>query len=309
MENQPVHIIIPVYNTEKFVEKCLNSCLNQSYKNIDLYVINDGSTDDSLKILEKFKNDNRVNIFSIENGGPSKARNIGIQNCPNTGYITFIDSDDWILPNYIESFFETNDSNFDVIYFGNNKGESTKTSTINSILDWTCPRNPTRKIIKTSIVKNNLFNELYKYGEDLLFNIGIFFQSTKFYKIDDKKCGYMTVDNPQSLTRTRVTEKRLIDGFNTWRESFNIALKFDFLENNLLKQKFYNILAIEFFELYGSISLKNVEIKKAKSFVNKYQIIKKAKFNSKNEKRKRFIYLYFKPFYKILRKIKRNSKK
>lgn len=92
-----IGIIIPVYNSEKHLEECLDSCINQTHINIEIICVNDGSADSSLDILEKYAlKDNRVKIINQENGGVSKARNTGIENSQGTDYIMFIDSDDFI---------------------------------------------------------------------------------------------------------------------------------------------------------------------------------------------------------------------
>lgn len=102
-QNKPlISIIIPVYNVEKYIEKCLTSIMNQTYKNIEIIIINDGSTDKSLNVLKKVScHDNRINIIDIENNGVSNARNLGIENS-NGKYLIFVDSDDWVETNYVE---------------------------------------------------------------------------------------------------------------------------------------------------------------------------------------------------------------
>lgn len=111
-------IIIPVYNTEKYLVKCLDSVINQTFKNIEIICINDGSTDNSLDILKEYQVlDNRVKILDKENGGSSSARNVGIEHAKGK-YITFIDSDDFIeLSTYesLLSFF--NIPKVDLVYF------------------------------------------------------------------------------------------------------------------------------------------------------------------------------------------------
>lgn len=101
-----ISVIIPVYNVEEYLAECLDSVINQTYKNIEIICVNDGSTDNSLKILEEYsKKDNRVQIITQENRGLSEARNSGIK--ASTGeYIYFIDSDDWIELNALEVLIE-----------------------------------------------------------------------------------------------------------------------------------------------------------------------------------------------------------
>ena len=100
-----VSVIIPVYNTEKYLEECLNSIINQTLKEIEIIIINDGSTDSSTKILEEFaQKDNRIKIFSQDNLGVSVARNIGIKKATGE-YIGFVDSDDFIDTEYFEKLY------------------------------------------------------------------------------------------------------------------------------------------------------------------------------------------------------------
>lgn len=97
-----VSVIIPVYNIEKYIGKCLESILNQSYDNWEAIVVNDGSTDSSLKICESFaKTDSRFKVITIENGGPSNARNHGLDLVKGE-FVMFVDGDDMLLPDAIK---------------------------------------------------------------------------------------------------------------------------------------------------------------------------------------------------------------
>lgn len=100
-----VSIVVPVYNSEKYIERCINSLINQTISNIEIIIVNDGSTDDSLDIINKYCSlDKRIKLINKNNTGVSDSRNIGIEN--STGdYITFVDSDDWIDSNYIEIMY------------------------------------------------------------------------------------------------------------------------------------------------------------------------------------------------------------
>ena len=94
-------IIVPVYNTEKYLDRCLKSIINQTYSKIEIIVVNDGSTDRSLDICIKYqKMDKRVVVINKENGGLSSARNAGLINATGNYYI-FVDSDDYIDLNSI----------------------------------------------------------------------------------------------------------------------------------------------------------------------------------------------------------------
>ncbi len=102
-----VSLIIPVYNTEKYLRQCLDSVISQTFKEFECICINDGSTDNSLPILQEYINkDIRFKLIDKKNEGVSVARNTGIQNATGK-YIVFIDSDDWITKDYIEVLYNT----------------------------------------------------------------------------------------------------------------------------------------------------------------------------------------------------------
>ena len=97
-------VIIPVYNSESTLNKCVDSVLGQTYSNFELILVDDGSRDQSGQIIDEYAHkDNRVIAVHKENGGVSSARNKGID-IATGDYIAFIDSDDWIDSNYLESF-------------------------------------------------------------------------------------------------------------------------------------------------------------------------------------------------------------
>ena len=104
---ETISIIIPIYNVESYLRKCLDSIIEQSFPYFELLLINDGSTDASAQICQEYvEKDDRIRYFEKENGGVSSARNFGIKHSRGE-YITFIDSDDWIEPNYLEILYKT----------------------------------------------------------------------------------------------------------------------------------------------------------------------------------------------------------
>ena len=99
---EKISVIIPIYNTEKYLIRCMDSIISNTYKNLEIICINDGSTDGSLSILRDYeKQDKRVLIINIENGGVSRARNIGLKRASGE-IISFVDSDDWVHKRYFE---------------------------------------------------------------------------------------------------------------------------------------------------------------------------------------------------------------
>ena len=102
MKNRKVSVIVPVYNVEEYVGKCIGSIINQTYTNLEILINNDGSTDSSYEICKSYaEKDNRIRLFSQENKGLSVARNAMIEKVTGD-YILFVDSDDWIFPEHVE---------------------------------------------------------------------------------------------------------------------------------------------------------------------------------------------------------------
>ena len=103
---EKITVIVPVYNVEHYLDKCLDSLVNQTYKNLEIIVINDGSTDNSGIICQEYaQKDNRIVYIEKENGGQSEARNMGLDRMTGS-YVTFVDSDDWIELDYVEILYK-----------------------------------------------------------------------------------------------------------------------------------------------------------------------------------------------------------
>ena len=107
--------IVPVYNVENYIDRCLNSILSQSFNDYELLLINDGSTDNSFEICMKYaKQDKRIKLFDKPNGGLSDARNFGLDRAKGE-YVIFVDSDDYIEKNTCITFYDLTLDNIDII--------------------------------------------------------------------------------------------------------------------------------------------------------------------------------------------------
>lgn len=176
-----VSVIIPVYNAEITLHRCVDSVLAQTFTNFELILINDGSIDDSKKICDDYaKKDSRVVVIHKENGGVSSARNRGI-NIARGKWITFIDSDDCIHAELLENLYKGDEDLKICGYFDQLRSDSPNDRVYNSVkecanyLDLECKHNyinaPWAKLFKASIIKQNnlLFNESLSLGEDTVF--------------------------------------------------------------------------------------------------------------------------------------------
>ena len=114
-----ITIIVPVYNVEKYLHDCIESILNQTYKDFELILVDDGSKDNSGKICDEFaQKDYRINTIHQKNAGEGMARNAGLE-IANGEWMVFVDSDDYIRPDYIKDLLKAqNDSNADIVISG-----------------------------------------------------------------------------------------------------------------------------------------------------------------------------------------------
>ena len=104
--NEKISIIVPVYNVEKYLKKCIDSIVNQTYKNLEIILVDDGATDRSGEICDELaKLDNRIKVYHKKNGGLSDARNYGVERATGS-YVGFVDSDDYIDAEMYEKLYE-----------------------------------------------------------------------------------------------------------------------------------------------------------------------------------------------------------
>lgn len=171
MENIKFSIIVPIYNIEEYVGKCIHSLLNQTYKNFEIIAVNDSSTDNSLRVLENI-NDKRIKIFSKINGGLSSARNYGISK--STGdYIWFLDGDDYLEIKSLETLKKIIDNNYpDIICFPFYNDYANKKRAVIDRIEWGNEElyplitvSACTKIYKLSFFLENKF----KFKEGILF--------------------------------------------------------------------------------------------------------------------------------------------
>ena len=187
-----ITVIVPVYNSEKFLEPCINSITAQSYNHLEILCINDGSTDSSLDILRQMAcSDPRIKVFSQENAGVSSARNTGL-NMAKGEYVTFVDSDDELEPDMYEVLLNLAEKyHADVAHCGYKKihldGSAKDVRGTEELLiqdgleasKWLLSGQHFtgglwNKLYRAELIQNTRFDETLKINEDVLFNAQIF---------------------------------------------------------------------------------------------------------------------------------------
>lgn len=175
-----VSIIVPIYNTEQYLSKCLESIRTQTYLDIEVIMIDDGSTDDSGSIAKKFaERDNRFCLYSQYNLGVSAARNNGLNRCTGE-FVIFVDSDDWLEPQMIEKLVSNmigHNVDISCCQYDRNKMFSeniTKVWDRNTALQNFLEHKKingslVNKLFKKKLIQNIRLDESIKYGEDALF--------------------------------------------------------------------------------------------------------------------------------------------
>ena len=116
MDNELISIVVPVYNVENYLRQCLDSISEQTYKNFECILINDGSTDNSKQIAEEYLTDSRFKLINQSNKGLSGARNTGISHIrEESTFVAFVDSDDYIYSDFLETLIEHIEDDVDII--------------------------------------------------------------------------------------------------------------------------------------------------------------------------------------------------
>lgn len=255
-----VSIIVPVFNTEKHICRCLNSIKSQTYNNFEVIIVDDGSSDNSGAICDKYAaNDNRFRVIHKENGGVSTARQTGLENA-NGEFIIHIDSDDWIESNMIQELIETADKEkadmviCDFFEESNNNSHYASQNLYNPIT----AKEVQSKIINTELL-GNCWNKLTRkacckdisfsptnvsLGEDMLFNVKILCNDIKIYYLP-KAYYHYGINQPTSITRNINLQHILKNRQIVINELCKIINKEEFnnfhnLKKNVLDVLFYN---------------------------------------------------------------------
>lgn len=240
IENELVSIIVPVYNGEKFIVECVNSLIEQTYKNIEIILIDDGSKDSTLAKMKLLKEkDKRIIVISQKNSGVSVARNNGIKNS-HGNYITFVDSDDEVNKNYVEYLITAMKENGADIsltrkprkfnsktVFENDENIADKIEVVdgitaaNEMLLYKIVISSWNKMFnRTLLIKNNiLFNKKLSFGEGFEFVINAFL-CANIVAIGNQKIYNYRVDNENSVM-TKFSRKLVtgsIDSLNSIHE-------------------------------------------------------------------------------------------
>ena len=244
MNNELISIIVPIYNTEKYLHECLDSIINQTYANFEVLLVNDGSTDSSGIICQEYvERDSRFRYFEKDNGGVASARNLGLEHSEGT-YITFIDSDDWVEQNYLDVLYtalKENDTDVaistykrfaqdGVFYLRSYSREDDEflnlgTRSRDSFLE-ILPRlgeldhsfySISSKLIKRKIIGNLLFDAQVSYAEDLNFFFHLYLGVESVVYVRDYTYIYRTHD---ASTSQNVNELKALQELEIYKSMF-----------------------------------------------------------------------------------------
>lgn len=231
-DNPAVSIIVPIYNVEKYIGRCVKSILNQTFKKYELLLVNDGSTDGSINVCrELVKDDARVKILNKVNGGLSDARNFGIDNSIGE-YIIFIDSDDYVDKDFVKELYtsiKNNDAEVAICGFSEvddssrvlsrNKPASKEIISGRELLEYFYqPGGVVNEVIWNKIYRRDVFSEVRfatgKYYEDGFIIAPLYWNVDKVALI--RKCLYFYVKRSGSIMNSSLSEKKLRDSDETY---------------------------------------------------------------------------------------------
>ena len=290
-----VSVIIPVYNVEEYIDKCLKSLVNQTLKEIEIIVVNDGSPDNSQKIIDKYvkKYPDKVKSFIKENGGQGSARNYGLLQAKGE-YIAYVDSDDWVETNMFEEMYNKAISdNSDIVVCGNNvvsmSGEIIKVEPAviynDTNLDILFGKMAVwNKIYKKELLLKNKIEFRQKvWYEDIDFSVKILFDSLNVSFVDKPFYNYLL--RPGS-TMNNSNIKRNLELNLAFDEMLDYFKKNNKLEKNYEKLEFLCLYHMYVSGITRVINCK-VPMKDKKIIINKY--IDYVKNNFKTFKNNKYI--------------------
>jgi glycosyltransferase involved in cell wall biosynthesis len=303
-----ISVIIPVYNSEKYIEKCLNSVLHQNLSNTDyeIVVINDGSTDRSKELLDSYakKNDN-IKVIHQNNKGVTKARELGVR-ISKGKYITFVDSDDTLPLNALSTFCKNIVSGkADIIIGGilqiNPNGKKYyrryKNISLNNVeyqkllLERKVHWGPVARLIKKEIFSDDIFdlpNEIIT-GEDAIMNIRLSFKAKKIVFISEIVYHYHIRNDSVMVTNSNKREARLLKKFSDLMLMSFVNKGFEF-EKSILHFKIYTWL---FYAKHG------IKVKPIENWIDDlYKQIKSTNIEFLSKKDKFYLW-WFKKQYRI----------
>lgn len=278
--NKKISVIVAVYNTEEYLDRCLESLLNQTYKNMELVIVEDCSTDSSRKLLKKYKENENIKIFyNKENRGLSYSRNYGLKK--STGdFIGYIDSDDYVEPDYYEKLMRSIKDNKSDIAICDIKLVDEQTNKIQrckcytndfdvcSVVNNGFAASACNKLFKRKNIEKYPFAE-GKVNEDIAVVIPTVIQAKKISYADT--C-YFYVQRGGSIQNSRFSNKRfdIFDGVKTTLERIKNEKDYEFYKNAIV----YNQL----------ILLLMFAIPKERNFIKRYKFLKKFNELSKDYK-------------------------
>ena len=237
-----VSIIVPIYNTEKYLKKCLNSLINQSEEDIEIILLNDGSTDSSEKIIKSYK-DERIKYIKKRNTGIGSTRNMGIEMATGE-FLMFIDSDDYISIDCVKKMYEkAKNDKCDIVVsdYSEDHGSYQIRKTIvpfpdTSLKDMPSLINeinlgPCNKIYKRSLFKDkeNRFEEKLKY-EDAPFVCKMFLNAKKIGKVNE----YLSYYVIHEKSETTVRDERIFDILKISKIIIDYMSKYDYMKKALI---------------------------------------------------------------------------
>jgi len=224
-----ISVIVPVYNAEQTLRRCVDSILSQEFQNFELLLIDDGSIDESPAICDEYaKKDSRVQVFHKENGGVSSARNLGLDSAKGK-WVTFVDSDDYLKELYFTGVEERYEdilfSGYKTYYQGNVirdiavKNKHSFNLLISENINNTIIRGPVAKFFKKSCIDEQRFNPKCFIGEDVCFVFG-YLAKCKTYHVLDKSEYIIVWGGIPDEEKYAISVRQSVETLSFMREEF-----------------------------------------------------------------------------------------
>lgn len=308
--NELISIIVPVYNAEKYLECCLSSIRQQTYQNIEVILVDDGSTDSSNEICFRYQMmDTRFKLHTQPNGGRSSARNKGLS-LASGEYVGFVDSDDWIDDDMFEVLHEAmTSSNVDIVQcsYYYHKGNEVEDMSLSENEQCLSRDQALELLFRDREIKNFLWNKLFRKGlfvgisfalgknfEDVAVVYQLFAKANKIVCLPIAKYHYLVSDT--SISHTAFSVKDKFDYLDALNAQYHFASSQGLWEKSsvVLAKKYLSIINL-FLKYNAPLSDLALLAGYLKENINGWKLLRYSPYRAF----RRFVFLYFRDIYRL----------
>lgn len=318
--NELISVIVPVYNMERYLERCINSVRQQTYENLEIILVDDGSTDNSPQMCDAYaEQDDRIKVVHKQNGGLSDARNAGLAVATGT-YIGYVDSDDWIEPQMYEKLYHAcveQEAQIAICRYAKVYQDGTIKGGTQEVIpfereellriyicdhaEYTIYNSVWSKLFHRELVEGVLF-PVGRNSEDIMYTTKAFCKTSKAVYIDECLYNYV-LDRADSIMNVKAEERMFRDEIPFWREHIAwISTQVSEEMGDLAAYHFYRRMLSYYIKHYASKQVANRLAEVVKKDIDKIRVLYQATWIAQGDKVRMKLFLWSPKLYGVINK-------